>query len=116
MKKTAISYLDNSFKRLVALLISSRLLKVPSDPDILPEEDLPVLLQPVQHLLHVLLEEPEGESLVELDLLGVPLGLELPVVGKDLVDDGQDVTGALLVVGSRVGGLGRRSWLLQLRF
>ena len=113
MKETAISYLDNSFKRLVALLISSRLLKVPSDPDILPEEDLPVLLQPVQHLLHVFLEEPEGESLVELDLLGVPLGLELPVVGKDLVDDGQDVTGALLVVGSRVGGLGRRSWLLQ---
>ena len=82
----------------MTLLISSRLLKVSSNPDILPEEPLPVLLQPVQHLLHVLLEESEGEPLVELDLLGVPLGLELPVVGEDLVDDGEDVTSSLLIV------------------
>ena len=82
----------------MTLLISSRLLKVSSNPDILPEEHLTVLLQPVQHLLHVLLEESEGEPLVELDLLGVPLGLELPVVGEDLVDDGEDVTSSLLIV------------------
>ena len=70
----------------------------------------------VTHLFHILLEESEREPLVELDLLGVPLGLELPVVGEDLVDDGQDVTGALLVIGGWVGGLWRRSWLLQQRF
>ena len=40
---------------------------------------------------------------MELDLLGVPLGLELPVVGEDLMDDGQDVTGSLLIVRGGVG-------------
>ena len=100
----------------MALLICSRLLKVSANPNILPQENLPVLLKPVEDLLHILLEEPQREPLVQLDLLGVPLGLQLPVVGEDLVDDGQDVTGALLVVGSRVGGLWRRSWLLQQRF
>ena len=49
---------------------------------------------------------------MELDLLCVPLGLELPVVGEDLVDDGEDVTGALLVIGSGVHRLWRRPRLL----
>ena len=97
----------------MALLVSSRLLEVPPNADILAEENFSVLLQPVEDLLHVLLEESQGESLVEFDLLGVPLGLQLPVVGEDLVDDGQDVTGSLLVVSGRIRGLRRRSWLLE---
>ena len=39
------------------------------------------------NLLDILLEEPECEALVQLDLLGVPLALQLPVVGEDLVDN-----------------------------
>ena len=108
-----MSYLNNSLEGLVALLISSRLLKVSADANIFPQENLAVLLQPVQDLLHVLLEEPQRQSLVELDLLGVPLGLQLAVVGEDLVDDGQDMAGSLLVVSGRVGGLRRRSRLLE---
>ena len=50
---------------------------------------------------------------MELDLLGVPLGLELAVVGEDLVDDGEDVTSALLVVSRRVNRLGRWPRLLE---
>ena len=72
-----------------------------------------MFLQPVKDLLHVLLEESQRQPLVELDLLGVPLGLQLPVVGEDLVDDVQYVTGSLLVVGGRVRGLRRRSWFLE---
>lgn len=48
------------------------------------------------HLLDILLEEPEGEALVQLDLLGVPLALQLAVVSQDLVDHRQHVAGALL--------------------
>ncbi len=58
-----------------------------------------MVLEPVEHLLDVLLEEPERQPLVELDLLLVPLGLQRAVVGQDLVDDCQDVGGALGVVG-----------------
>ena len=108
-----MSYLDDSLKGLVTLLICSGLLKVSANPNIFPQEDLAVLLKPVKDLLHVLLEEPQRQPLVELDLLGVPLGLQLPVVGEDLVDDVQYVTGSLLVVGGRVRGLRRRSWLLE---
>ena len=97
----------------MTLLISPRLLKVSPDADIFPQENLAVFLQPVQDLLDVLLEEPEGQPLVELDLLGVPLGLQLPVMGEDLVDDGEDVAGSLLVVCRGVRGLGGRSWVLQ---
>jgi hypothetical protein len=64
------------------------------------------------HLLHVLLEETEGKALVQLDLLCVPLALQLAVVGEDLVDDGEDMAGALLVVGGWVRGLGRWPGLL----
>ena len=56
----------------------------------------------VTDLLDILLEQSERQPLVELDLLGVPLGLELAVVGEDLVDDGEDVAGALLVISSGV--------------
>ena len=108
-----MSYLNNSLKCLMALLISSGLLKVSANANIFPQENLAVLLQPVKDLLHVLLEESQRQPLVELDLLGVPLGLQLPVVGEDLVDDVQYVTGSLLVVGGRVRGLRRRSWLLE---
>ena len=93
-----MSYLNNSLKCLMALLISSGLLKVSANANIFPQENLAVLLQPVKDLLHVLLEESQRQPLVELDLLGVPLGLELPVVGEDLVDDGEDVTSSLLIV------------------
>ena len=97
-----MSYLNNSLKGFVTLLICSRLLKVSANPNIFPQENLAVLLKPIEDLLHVLLEQPQGQPLVELDLLGVPFGLQLPVVGEDLVDDGQDVTGALLIVSSRI--------------
>ena len=50
---------------------------------------------------------------MELDLLGVPLGLELAVMGEDLVDDGEHVAGALLVVRRRVHGLWRWTGLLE---
>ena len=50
---------------------------------------------------------------MELDLLGVPLGLQLAVVGEDLVDDGEHMTGALLVISSRIHRLGRRPRLLE---
>ena len=56
----------------------------------------------ITDLLDILLEESERQSLVELDLLGVPLGLELTVVGEDLVDHGEDVASALLVISRRV--------------
>ena len=96
------TYLHNSLKRSVTLFISSRLLKILANTNILPQENLSVLLKPVKNLLHILLEEPQRQSLMEFDLLGVPLRLQLPVVSEDLVDDGEDVTGALLVVGGRV--------------
>ena len=48
-----------------------------------------------KYLLDILLEESEGEALVQLDLLLVPFGLQLPVVGEDVVDHRQHVTGAL---------------------
>ena len=49
-----------------------------------------------KYLLDILLEESEGEALVQLDLLGVPLALQLPVVSQNLVDHRQHVAGALL--------------------
>ena len=49
-------------------------------------------------LLDILLEEPEREALVELDLLGVPLALQLPVVRQDLVDHFQHVARPLLQI------------------
>ena len=88
----------------MTLLVGSTLGQVPPDPHVLPQENLTVLLQPIKHLdrenkliefrlkyftnlLDILLEEPEGEPLVQLDLLGVPLALQLSVVGEDLVDN-----------------------------
>ena len=97
----------------MTLLVSPRLLQVPADPDVLSEEDLAVVLKPVQNLLDVLLEEPEGEPLVELDLLAVPLGLQAAVTGQDVVDNGQDVAGALGVVGRGILGRLRRVAVLE---
>ncbi len=71
-----------------------------------------MVLEPVQDLLDVLLEEPERQPLVELDLLLVPLGLQRAVVGQDLVDDGQDVGGALGVVGGGRRVLGTAAAIL----
>ena len=45
-----MSYLYNSLKGLMTLLISPRLLKVSPDADIFPQENLAVLLQPIKHL------------------------------------------------------------------
>ena len=50
------------------------------------------------HLFNILLEQPERQPLMQLDLLCVPLGLQRPVVSQDVVDDRQDVAGALRVV------------------
>ncbi len=121
------SYLNHSLEGLVALLVGPRLGQVAAHPHVLAQEDLEiqiefgnpllfpsnknyphlsVVLEPVQDLLDVLLEEPERQPLVELDLLLVPLGLQRAVVGQDLVDDGQDVGGALGVVGGRSRVLG----------
>ena len=97
----------------MTLLVGPTLGQVPPDPHILAQENLTVLLQPIKHLdreykliefhkkyitdlLDILLEEPEGEALVQLDLLGVPLALQLAVVSQDLVDHRQHVAGALL--------------------
>ncbi len=89
----------------MTLLIGLGLLQVPADADVLPEEDLAVIPQPVQHLLHVLLEQPQSESLMQLDFLRVPLGLERPVMGEDVVDHGQHVTRAFRVI---------RRWIFRL--
>ena len=154
----------------MALLVSSTLGQVSSNAHVLPQEDLAMLLQPVQHLgqkssinilplllftfpsspasllssyfcfrlvpfvqrfsflffhIHcyfqshcshlfdILLEEPERQALVQFDLLGVPLALQLSVVGKDLVDHGEHVARTFLVVRRRVRRLGRRTRLLQ---
>ena len=114
------SYLNNTLEGLVTFLICSSFLQVFTNANIFPEKNFPVFFQPIEHLnysltsdtapvstlitdlLDILLEQSECQPLVELDLLGVPLGLELPVVGEDLVDDGEDVAGALLVIGRRV--------------
>ena len=97
----------------MTLLVGSTLSQVSPDPHVLPQKNLTVLLQPIKHLdrenkliefrmncftnlLDILLEEPEGEALVQLDLLGVPLALQLAVVSQDLVDHRQHVAGALL--------------------
>ena len=57
-------------------------------------------------LLDILLEEPERKALVQLDLLGVPLALQLSVVGEDLVDNWKHVAGALLEIYRST----KRSW------
>ena len=107
------TYLHNSLKRSVALFISSRLLKILANTNILPQENLSVLLKPVKNLLYILLEEPQRQSLMEFDLLGVPLVLQLPMMGQDVVDDWQHVTGAFLIVSSRIHRLWRRSRFLK---
>ena len=98
----------------MALLIRSRLLEIFTDPHVLPQENLPMLLEPIQNLFNILLEEPQSQSLMEFDLLGMPLVLQLPVVRQDLVDDGQHVTRALLIVCRGVHGLGRGAGLLKI--
>ena len=45
-----VSYLNNSFEGLVALLIGSGLLKVPADSDVFSQENFAVILKPVQDL------------------------------------------------------------------
>ena len=52
----------------------------------------------VANLLDILLEEPECKALVKLDLLGVPLALQLPVVRQDLVDHFQYMARTLLEI------------------
>ena len=87
---------------LVAALVGLGLGQVAADADVLPEEDLAVVLQPVEHLFDVVLEEAQRQFLVQLDLLLAPLLLQLPVVVQDLVVDGQHVRRPLRVVLGRV--------------
>ena len=110
---TFVSYLNNTFKCFVALLVSSCLLKVLANANILPEEDLSMLLQPVKNLFNIFLKQSESKSLMELDLLGVPLLLECSVVGENVMDDIEHMAGTLLIVSCRVNRLGRRSGILE---
>jgi hypothetical protein len=55
-------------------------------------------------LFDIFLEEPESQSLMQLDLLLVPLGLQGPVVSQDVVDHRQDVAGTLGVVAGVILG------------
>ena len=48
--QSQVSYLHNAFEGLVALLVGSTLGQVPPDADVLPQENLTVLLKPVKHL------------------------------------------------------------------
>ena len=48
--QSEISYLYDALEGLVALLVGSTLGQVPPDPNILPQENLTVLLKPVKHL------------------------------------------------------------------
>ena len=48
--ESEISYLYNALEGLMALLVGSTLGQVPPDPNILPQENLTVLLKPVKHL------------------------------------------------------------------
>ena len=48
--QSQVSYLHDAFEGLVALLVGSTLGQVPPDTDVLPEENLTVLLKPVEHL------------------------------------------------------------------
>ena len=59
-----------------------------------------MVLQPVQHLFDVFLEQPECQPLVKFNLFGVPLLFQAPVLGQDIMNDRQDVGGALLVIRS----------------
>lgn len=45
------SYLHNVLEVLVALLVDSRLLKVPPDARVFPDEHFAVIGQPIQHLI-----------------------------------------------------------------
>ena len=59
------------------------------------------------YLLDILLKQPERQPLVQLDLLGVPLALQAPMMGQNVVDDSQHMGGPLRVVGGGVfGGTG----------
>lgn len=54
------------------------------------------------YLFHVFLKQPQSQSLVQFDFLGVPLFLERPVVIQNLMDDRQNVTGTFTVISSRI--------------
>lgn len=86
----------------MALLICSCFLKVLANAHVLPEEHLAMLLQPIKNLFDIFLKKSESKSLVQLDLLGVPLLLKCSMIGKDVMDDIEDMTGSLLIVSCRV--------------
>lgn len=110
---TFVSYLNNTFKCFMALLICSCFLKVLANAHVLPEEHLAMLLQPIKNLFDIFLKKSESKSLVQLDLLGVPLLLKCSMIGKDVMDDIEDMTGSLLIVSCRVYWLRRRSGILE---
>lgn len=71
-------YLSNAFEMLMTPLVGLGFGHIPADPDILPQKDLAVVLEPIQDLLHVVLEQAERQLLVQLDFLLTPLLLQLP--------------------------------------
>lgn len=73
-------------KVLVALLKDPSTDKVSSNARIFSQKDLSVLFQPIQYLAHILLEEAQCQSLVQLQFLGVPFGLKSAVLAQDFVD------------------------------
>ena len=56
LEYTPYTNLNDSFEGLMTLLVGPGLLEAPPDANVLPEEDLAVVLKPVQDLLDVLLE------------------------------------------------------------
>ena len=48
--QSQVSYLHDAFEGLVALLVSSTLGQVPPNANVLPQETLAMLFQPVKHL------------------------------------------------------------------
>ena len=59
--QSKISYLHDALEGLVALLVSSTLGQVPPDANVLPQENLTMLFQPVKHL-------GNGRDIVSLNL------------------------------------------------
>ena len=72
-----VRVLGDVLEVLVALLVGLGLGQIAADALVLPQEGLAVVLQPVQHLLHVVLEQPQRQLLVQFDLLLAPLLLQL---------------------------------------
>ena len=102
--------LNDPLESLVALLISLGFLQTSPDAHVFAQKYFAVVLEPVEHLLDILekqviekttirqylslftlylLEQPQRESLVQFDLLRMPLGLESAMMSQDIVNYSQ---------------------------